>query len=188
MDRISSFRQLVKRRWFGLLVVAGALSPAGLSAHTIPVSYLTIVPDKDFVHVELVLNPFELNFFSEIDANRNGRLDREEVARFEEVGTRQLVDAIQLSVGGKVIRAEVAGASLAVDSHHLILRAHYRVDARQTPLSVRCSLARITRGGHATSVKYINRGRRQSAFLETEESGANFDPASPDAKPEVEAR
>lgn len=171
-----------------LLLALTASYGALLNAHTIPVSYLTIVPDKDFVHVELVLNPFELSFFSEIDTNRNGLLDRDELARFEEIGTRKLLEAIELRVEGKLVHAEVAGASLAVDSHHMILRAHYPVDAREVPISVSCSLAKITSGGHVTSVKYVNQGRRQSALLDTEKGLVSFKPAGPTGKSNAAAR
>ena len=170
--------------WLALTASYGAF----LNAHTIPVSYLTIVPDKDFVHVELVLNPFELSFFSEIDTNRNGLLDRDELARFEEIGTRKLLEAIELRVEGKLVQAEVAGASLAVDSHHMILRAHFPVDARAVPISVGCSLAKITSGGHVTSVKYVNQGHRQSALLDTEKGLVSFKPAGPTGKSNAQAR
>jgi hypothetical protein len=168
-----------------------ALTAAGggsLCAHTIPVSYLTIVPDKDFVHLELVLNPFDLIFFPEIDHNRNGRLDRDELARFEELGTRKLLEAIELRVEGREIAAEIAGASLASDSHHVILRAHYPVDAREVPIAVACKLTQVTRGGHLTSVRYINCGRRQSVVLDTETGWVSFSPSGAGAKPTAQSR
>ena len=28
-------------------------------AHTLPISYLSVVPDADYLHLELLLNPFE---------------------------------------------------------------------------------------------------------------------------------
>ena len=40
----------------GLFLLALMAASAGaLCAHTIPVSYLTVVPDKEFVHLELVV-------------------------------------------------------------------------------------------------------------------------------------
>ena len=44
-------------------------------AHTLPISTLTLVPDENYLHLELILNPFELTFFSELDANHDGRFD-----------------------------------------------------------------------------------------------------------------
>ena len=167
----------------GLFLLALMAASAGaLCAHTIPVSYLTVVPDKEFVHLELVINPFDLTFFSEVDSNHDGRLDRDELPRFKEIGTRLLLQAIEIRVGGKVIQAEVAGTNLAPDSHHVIMRAQYRMDAREVPISIGCSLAKITRGGHLTSVRYINHGQRQSAVLDVGQGSVTFSPTGNSAK------
>jgi hypothetical protein len=149
------------------------------SGHTLPISYLTVVPDEDYVHVELVLNPYELNFFAELDANHNRLLDREEMARFREVGTELLLAAIEIRVVDRPVRAEAAGADLALGSHHLVLRAHYRIDARRLPLKVVCTLTKITSGGHVTVVNYVNMGRKQTVLLDRTGAEASFAPATP---------
>ena len=146
------------------------------AGHTLPISYLTVVPDTNYVHVELVLNPYELSFFAEIDANHNRILDREEMDRFRQVGTELLLGAIEIRVEGRMIRADAAGADLALGSHHVALRAHYPVDARRLPLKVVCRLAQITSGGHVTVVNYVNRGGKQTVLLERAGAEASFDP------------
>lgn len=172
-------RTNVGRRTAILFVCAWVCHCATAAGHTLPISYLTVVPDKNYVHVELVLNPYELSFFAELDANHNRILDREELARFRQVGTELLLGAIEIRVEGRLVRADAAGADLALGSHHLVLRAHYPVDARRLPLKVVCTLAQITSGGHVTVVTYINKRRKQTVLLERAGAEASFDPNTP---------
>lgn len=146
-----------------------------LSAHTIPASYLTVVPDESYVHVELRLNSFELSLFAEIDANRNGRLDRPELDRHEALITSTVFERIELETGGRRIEPEVVGITTAAD-HHLTLRGQYPVDVRGRRLVIRCNLVGITHAGHVTVITYGNGGQIQSALLEGAGSEAEFGP------------
>ena len=144
-------------------------------AHTLPISYLYLVPDADYVHLELMLNPFELSFFSELDQNKNGQLEPAELEAQKENVTRQLVGSLKLKVNGKVIPAETAGLTPDVDSHHLTLRAHYRVDARRSALTIESTLPRITSGSHLTQVTYMRAAKRQLAQLDMQSPTARFE-------------
>ena len=150
---------------------------ASANAHMLPISYLTVVPDETHVHVEFLLNPFDLQFFSEIDKNHNGVLDPNEMEAFEQLATPRLVDLIEVRVDGKVIKPDVAGADLAVGSHHVVLRAHYPIDAREVPISIRCNLWNILRSGNVIIVKYVNNGHTQSRLLDSGKRFVTFDPA-----------
>jgi hypothetical protein len=165
-----------------IALILAAVPSSLVRAHTIPASSLTLVPDEAYVHAELVFNPFDLTFFAEADKDRSGLLERGELPRFEELGKRLILDAIELRVNGKVVQAEVAGVILAADNHHVIFRAQYPADARDVPLSIACRLSKITRGGHLTTVKYIHRGRTQTAVLDTDRALATFRPATASPK------
>ena len=154
-------------------------------AHTLPISYLYVVPDTDYVHLELMLNPFELSFFSELDQNRNGQLEPAELGAQKETVTRRLRDSLKLTVKGKLIPAEVSGLTPDVDSHHLTLRAHYRVDARRAALTIESTLARITSGSHLTQVTYLRAGQRQLAQLDMQSPKATFEPLQKADRPAV---
>ncbi|MHB8524071.1 MAG: hypothetical protein ACYDH9_25390 [Limisphaerales bacterium] len=169
-----------------LLTLAAFLCRSTASAHTLPISYLTVVPDKDYLHLELVLNPFELNFFSEIDTNHNGRLDPAELAGQEKNLTRHLLNCLRVRANGKLVRAETAGVTPDLDSHHLTLRAHYRMDALRTRLTVESKLNTITSGSHITHVRFGKPGHIQSAQLDMQSATVTFEPAEPQA-PSVSA-
>jgi hypothetical protein len=144
-------------------------------AHTLPISYLYVVPDTDYVHLELTLNPFELSFFSELDRNKNGLLEPPELEAQKENVARRLVGAIKLRVNGHIVPTEVAGLTLDMDSHHLTLRAHYRVDARRAPLTVESALPELTSGSHLTQATYLRAGQRQLAQLDMQSRVVTFD-------------
>jgi hypothetical protein len=158
-----------------LLLAAMALS-SRVCAHTLPISYLYVVPDADYMHLELMLNPFELSFFSELDVNKDGRLDPAELQGQQEALTRRVLDCLKLRVAGKPVTAEVAGITPEVDGHHLTLRAQYHIDARSTPLELESSLSTITSGSHLTQVTYLRAGRRQLAQLDTQSAKVIFEP------------
>lgn len=152
--------------WLFTSLVSFQFFAATLEAHTLPISYLTVVPGADHVHLELVLNPFELNSFSELDQNRNGRLDPTELEARDSFLTQLLREHLNLSVNGKRISAEVAGFTPDLDSHHISFRAHYRVDARQQSLTITSTLNSITSGSHITQVNYLESGRSRAARLD----------------------
>ena len=55
------------------------------AAHTLPISYLRLVPEADYLHLELIFNPFELALMSEVDDNKDAELDLGELARHGQV-------------------------------------------------------------------------------------------------------
>ena len=61
--------------WLRFICAAVLLSALAAAAHTLPVSYLRLVPEADYLHLELVFNPFELSFVAEVDDNKDNELD-----------------------------------------------------------------------------------------------------------------
>jgi len=152
-------------------------------AHTLPISYLYIVTDVDYVHLELSFNPFELANFSDIDTNKNSRLDPAEVASQGDKISRLLLNHLALSVDGKKIVAETAGISPDADSHHATLRVHYRVKAQGATVAVESNLQKVTSSSHLTQVNFLSGGERQLAQLDSQSRKATFKPSRP--KPEA---
>jgi hypothetical protein len=172
MRRAHSFLPV---QFLGGLGVA-ALCALSAGGHTLPISYLTVVPDKDYVHLELTLNPFELNFLSELERNQNGALAPVELTNREEPVARKLVNCLRLRVKGRLVAPDVAGVTSDIDSHHLTLRAHYRVDARHVPLTLLCRLVDATSGSHFTQVTYSGPSGQQLATLDQQTSSVTFTP------------
>jgi hypothetical protein len=151
------------------------LSPALTGgAHTLPVSFLTVLCDADYAHFELRLNPFELSFFSELDRNHDGRLDAAELKQREaEVGAK-ISACLEVRVGQKVVTPDVVGFTPEADSHHITWLAHYPVDARILPLSIESTLAAITSGSHVIQLTLLRGGQRQLAQLDAHSARATF--------------
>ena len=156
---------------FALLFLSLA---ANIAAHTLPLSYLRMVPDADYLHLELTFNPFELTFFSELDANKDRRLDSSEWEAPPSHAIRRIVDCLKVSVNGEPVSAEVAGIIPDFDSHHATLRAHYAVDARHGVVTVVSSLAALTSGSHFTQVTFSRESGAQSARLDAHSAAVTF--------------
>lgn len=150
-------------------VIAG---PA--SAHTLPISYLQLVPAADHLHLELTFNPFELTFFSELDTNHDGRLDPSEWDSKQLIATERILDCLIIQVNDRPIKAAIAAISPDLDSHHATLRAHYAVDARQAALSLRSNLATLSSGSHFTQVTLRRDNGAQAARLDAHSSSVTF--------------
>lgn len=172
------------RLQFGLIAVALALGFVGTRAyaHTLPISYLFIVTDADYVHLELSFNPFELVNISEIDTNKNSRLDPAEIESQGDKITRLLLENLTLMVDGKKITAENAGIAPDADSHHATLRAHYRVKTRHATISVESNLQKITSSSHLTQVNCLRDGKRTLAQIDSQSRKATFEPVAPEQK------
>ena len=139
--------------WACALVLLSALSAA---PHTLPVSYLRLVPEADYLHLELVFNPFELSFVAEVDANKDNELDPGELQAHGQVVAERIVGALKVSAGGREVRAETAGMDPNLSGHHVRLRAHYPVDARRQALTVESDLGSLMSASHLTQVTYAN--------------------------------
>ena len=66
------------------------------ATHTLPISYLRLVPEADYLHLELIFNPFELALMAEVDDNRDAELDLGELARHGQVVADAVVGALKL--------------------------------------------------------------------------------------------
>jgi hypothetical protein len=104
-------------------------------------------------------------------------LDPEELGAFEHLARAYLVNLLELQVDGETIKADVAGAYLAVGTHHVVIRAHYPVDARDVPITIHCNLWGVLRNSDVIMVKYINRGRTQSRLVDSSKKLVTFNPA-----------
>jgi hypothetical protein len=162
---------------FGLCAAAvgfALLTSTTTDAHSLPISELTIVPDADYLHLELMLNPFELTFFPEIDTDRNGQITARELEAQQSRLTHAVLGCLKVRVSGQQLSPEVAGMNADPESHHLTLRAHYRVDARQTSVAVESTLNAITGGSHVTQVTFGKPPRVQWARLDMQTITATF--------------
>jgi hypothetical protein len=144
------------------------------SAHDLPISYLTMVPDADYLHLELTVNSSELSFFGELDQNEDGRLDVAELEAEGEKTARRILERLVLRVNGAAVEPETCGIVPNLDTHHLTLRAHYPVDARSAPVSLESRLTTITPGSHVTLVRFEQPAGRQSARLDIHSRTASF--------------
>lgn len=147
-------------------------------AHQLPISYLSVVVNDDYVHLDLNFNPFEMADFSAVDTNRNGRLDPAEVAVHGGKIARQLLEHLTLSVDGKPVAAETSGIFPELDGHHATLRAHYRVLAREATITLQSKLSEILGSSHLTQVKFINHGTPQLRQLDARSKQATFKPGN----------
>jgi hypothetical protein len=155
--------------WFALITLPAV-------AHTLPISYLQLVPAEDYLHAELLFNPFELRFMPELDDNKDAELDLKELAAHGQMLADRVAGALKLSVGGKVLRPETVGMDPDLSGHHVRMRAHYKVDARRVPLTVETELSALTSSSHLTQVTYVNGGHQQLAQLDSQSRKVTFQP------------
>jgi hypothetical protein len=148
-------------------------SPA--SGHDLPICDMRIVVAEKSMHVELVLNSAELNFFSEIDRDKNGFLDQQELEKESLQISKLVVDCFSFQVDGQPVQAAVHGIVPTVGSHHLTIRAHYPVDARRKTVSLESRLLAITRKSHVIEVTFQRPDRRESARLDAHDQDVLFD-------------
>jgi hypothetical protein len=163
------------------LALAALLSLAAVrvSAHTLPISYLLLVADGDFIHAELTFNPFELPQFAGADTNANRRLDPGELEASGERLARAVLEHLTLRVGGREVAAETAGLSADPDSHHVTLRAHFRAAAGNAPITIDSRLPQALGTAHLTQVKIVRAGREAFAQLDSRSPRATFPPETP---------
>ncbi len=164
--------------WARWVCAAVLLCTYAAAAHTLPVSYLRLVPEADYLHLELVFNPFELSFVAEVDDNKDNELDPGELAAHGQVVAERVVGALKISLGGHEVRAETAGMDPDLSGHHVRLRAHYPVDARQQPLTLESDLTSLMSASHLTQVTYANgeQAQPQLAQLDSQSRKVTFQP------------
>jgi len=159
-----------------LLVACFTVLTLPAAAHTLPISYLRLVPAADYLHMELVFNPFELAFMPELDDNKDAELDPNELGAHGQALADRVAGAFKLSAGGKALRPETTGMDPDLNGHHVRLRAHYKVDARRLPLTVETELPALTSASHLTQVTYVNAGHQQLAQLDPHSRKVTFQP------------
>lgn len=158
-----------------------------LHAHTLPVSYLRLVPEADYLHLELVFNPFELTFIAEVDENKDGELETAELQEHGPTIAARVLDALYLTVNGREIQPETSGMDPDLNGHHVRLRAHYKIDARQVPLTLKSELAALTSASHLTQVTCAHAEGAQLAQLDSRSQQATFTPPGAPGKILAEA-
>src|SRR5690606_13485907 len=102
---------LPRPRWGILFFFFAGMCAIHCPAHTLPISYLTLVKDKNYLHAELTLNPFELDFMSEIDANQDNVLDSAVLRDSDKLLSKRIFQHIKIRADGKFLSAETAGIS-----------------------------------------------------------------------------
>ena len=169
----------LKLRWPAWRFAVGAavtLLAVVAAGHTLPVSYLRLATDADYLHFELIFNPFELSFLSEVDDNHDAELSPAELARHGQKLADRVVGVFKLSAGGKTLYPETAGMDPDLNGHHVRVRAHYKVDARQLPLTLESDLIAITSASHLVQVTYGSGTARQMAQLDSLSHKVTFEP------------
>lgn len=143
-------------------------------AHDIPISTIHIVPDNNEVHLQLVINSFELSFLSEVDQNHNGYVDPEELEVKRALIKRQLLSVLKISMDKRNIRAHSSGIMLNDQNHHLVFRAHYPRKQGFRSLKLVSNVEEITSRSQVTQVTFGTPGQEQMARLEGATNTATF--------------
>lgn len=164
------------------LLAAVLLSAFSVAAHTLPISYLRLAVEPDYLHLELVFNPFELTFMAELDENQDAELSPAELEAHGPALAGRVVAALVLSANGKVLQAESAGMDPELTGHHVRLRAHYPADVRERTLTLESRLDALTSASHLTQVTYVNGPHTQLAQLDTHSRRVTFNPQSQSAQ------
>ena len=164
-------------------IAAQGLFVFSAAGHTLPISFLHIVPDAGYVHLELIFNPFELSFMSEVDDNKDGELSPAELRAHGQTVADRVVGALKLSVRGREVRAEIAGLDPDLSGHHVRLLAHYKVDARHVPLTLESDLISIMSASHLTQVTYAYLGNTRLAQLDSVSRMVTFAPLEKQPSP-----
>jgi hypothetical protein len=162
-------------RFAATIAVLRLLCLATASAHDLPVSEMRIVAAEEAMHMEIVLNSAKLNFFSEIDRDKNGFLDPEELKKQSDQISELIVDCLVFQIHGKLVTAAMVGVVPNVGSHHLTVRAHYPVDAREAPVHLKSSLRAIMRNSHVLEVTFQRPDQCYFARLDARDQGVLFD-------------
>ncbi|MCA9231653.1 MAG: hypothetical protein KDA57_13460 [Planctomycetales bacterium] len=159
-----------------------SLSATSICAHDLPISDMMIVAAAETMHVELVLNAEELSFFPEIDQDDNGLLDPAELEKRSNQISQHIVDCFHFQVGNQPVIAAVHGVVPSIGSHHLTIRAHYAVDAREQAVHLESQLPAITRTSHVVEVTFKRPGSQYAARLDAHDHEVLFDFKLPESK------
>lgn len=144
------------------------------ASHTLPISYLQLAADPDYLHLELIFNPFELAFVAEADQNNDRELDPEELRKSGGMVARRVAEALKITVAGRPVHFESAGMDPDMSGHHVRLRAHYKIDARNQSVTISSELNNITSSSHLVQVRFKDGQRQQLAQLDSRTKAATF--------------
>ncbi|MGZ4973689.1 MAG: glycoside hydrolase family 38 N-terminal domain-containing protein, partial [Limisphaerales bacterium] len=163
-------KQIQLSRQLFCAVVLLFTTPLLTFAHTLPISYLTVVPDSDHVHVELSINPFELNFLP-------GRAweDATVLMQQKDTITKEILAHLEIRVGGKTVESDSVGTMMDEGSHHLTFLAHYPAQ-RSQPITINSDLTTVTSVSHITEVTYRGTSGEQMARLDAQNRHVEFSP------------
>jgi hypothetical protein len=161
---------------FLIAILLTTVAASSTRAHDLPISEMQIVTATDTMHVELVINTSELHATSELDRNRDGHLAYAELAPHGEMIARRVFNLLTFSVAGHPLQADVCGIVPHPNTHHLTVRAHYRVDARNAVIALESRLFSIVPGAHVMQITLHRPGKRQVARLSANSSTVVFSP------------
>lgn len=167
----------LKTNWLVAFLIL--LSTFSSNAHTLPISDLILVADEDYLHLELSLNPSELNFPSDFAASKDDAK--------EEIIARIILDHISVAVGTKCLVAETAGIVRSGESHHLELRAHYPLAATSGILQIESLLCDLMGASHFTQVTFRKGEEMRLAQLDNQRRTASFGTLGQNVKSSLEA-
>lgn len=165
-----------------------ALGLIRVLGHSLPISYLLLVSAEEYIHLELTFNPFELAQFAEADTNHNGRLDAGELEASDQRLTRAVLECLTLRVAGQDVHAETAGLRADPDTHHLTLRAHYRVEPGADRITIESRLPGTLGAAHLTQVKWVRGAEVAFAQLDARSPVATFPAEEPGVRPKRSRR
>lgn len=158
-------------------------------AHTLPISYLRLVADREYLHLELIFNPFELTFVSEVDDDKDGELSVGEIKKHGERIATRISRSLRILMAGKVVTPENAGMDPDMSGHHVRLRVHYKADAREAPIALISEMQSITSASHLTQVSFSNGRLVQLGQMDSRSVKVAFNnPAPRETKAEATAR
>ena len=170
-----SIRPFIAVLWSAAILICSAVVSV---AHTLPISFLTVVSNPDEIHVEWVFNPFELSFFSELDENHDSRLSSSELARHEKFLEDRLLQILKVKADGKALTPKSAGLISDSDGHHLTFRIHFAAPKSGARLDLESNAPNLMGGSHITQVRFGRAGHFQTAQLDSQTRQLQLVPGS----------
>ena len=166
-------RFLLNFACFSLAIVFFGVS-SKIFAHDLPVCEMSVVAAKESLHMEIVLNSSDLIFYDEIDVNRNGILDTEELDKLGHQISKMVIRSLSFHINGKPVEASTCGIVPSIDTHHLTVRAHYPIDARRKTVKIMSRLASIARNTQAIRVVFRSTASLKMARLDARNPEVQF--------------
>ena len=148
----------------------------GANAQTTSLSDLRLVPEADYLRLELAFNPFDFTFVSELDENKDGEVSAAELQTHGQMMADRLAGALTLTAAGTALRPETAGMDPEFSGRQVRLRARYKLDARRLPLTLESDLNSFASTSLVAQVTYAHPGGPQTAQLDAQSRKVTFTP------------